>query len=110
MQGRLLCNTSALFSIRAWMDIEGYEGHALQGAPNLLAAGVPVVCEYNSDYLMRSGGMKLFRQALAGYRIFDLKQGAQANEIGWDALTTRYSMKGDFTDVLAIPAHIGSPI
>lgn len=42
-----------------WMDIEGYEGHALRGAPNLLAAGIPVVCEYNTGYLETPGWNEL---------------------------------------------------
>ena len=85
-----------------WMDIEGYEGHALRGAPNLLAAGIPVVCEYNTEYLEQSGGMAWFRQALAGRRIFDLKHGAQAAEITLENLAVAYPTGSGFTDILAI--------
>ena len=85
-----------------WMDIEGYEGHALRGAPNLLAAGIPVVCEYNTGYLENSGGMNWFREALAGRRIFDLKQGVQPVEITLDKLTVMYPAGSAFTDILAI--------
>ena len=85
-----------------WMDIEGYEGHALRGAPNLLAAGIPVVCEYNTGYLENSGGMNWFREALAGRRIFDLKQGEKAVEITLGQLAVMYPADSGFTDVLAI--------
>lgn len=85
-----------------WMDIEGYEGHALRGAPNLLAAGIPVVCEYNAGYLENSGGMNWFREGLEGRRIFDLKQGEKAVEITLDQLATIYPAGSGFTDILAI--------
>lgn len=58
-----------------WMDIEGYEGHALAGAGRLLAAGTPVVAEVNADFLRRSGGLAWFRDALGRHRLFDLNRG-----------------------------------
>lgn len=85
-----------------WMDIEGYEGHALRGAPNLLTAGIPVVCEYNTGYLENSGGMNWFREALAERRIFDLKQGEKAVEITLDQLAEIYPAGSGFTDILVI--------
>lgn len=85
-----------------WMDIEGYEGHALCGAPNLLSVGIPVVCEYNAEYLERAGGMDRFQQALTGRRIFDLKHGVQAVEISLGELAVRYPVGHGFTDILAI--------
>ena len=92
-----------------WMDIEGYEGHALRGAPNLLAAGIPLVCEFNTGYLENSGGMNWFREALAGRRIFDLKHGTQAGEISMDELAGRYPVGHQFTDILAISTRTDSP-
>ena len=92
-----------------WMDIEGYEGHALKGAPNLLAAGMPIVCEYNPMFLMLSGGMDMFRQALTGCRIFDLKQTPNTEETTLDSLFSRYSEKLEFTDVLAVRKNTGDP-
>ncbi len=89
-----------------WMDIEGYEGHALRGAPNLLAAGIPVVCEYNTGYLENSGGMNWFREVLAGRRIFDLKRGVQAAEISLDELADTYPVGHEFTDILSISMHM----
>lgn len=92
-----------------WMDVEGYEGHALRGAPNLLATGMPVVCEYNTGYLERSGGMDWFRQALAGRRVFDLKHGMQATEISLDELAAHYPVGHEFTDILAVSSRVEQP-
>ncbi|MCY1274590.1 methyltransferase, FkbM family [compost metagenome] len=85
-----------------WMDIEGYEGHALQGALSLMAAGTPIVCEYNPAYLTQSGGIDFFREALAGRRLFDLKQGPHAAEITLNEGLSQYSGESNFTDILAI--------
>ena len=85
-----------------WMDIEGYEGHALKGATHLLARGMPVVCEYNPGFLVNSGGMKLFSHALEGRRIFDLKQSVDSKETTLDSLFSQYREKLAFTDILAI--------
>lgn len=89
-----------------WMDIEGYEGHALRGASNLLAAGIPVVCEYNTGYLENSGGMNWFREALTGRQIFDLKHGVKAEKIGLNELAIRYPTAREFTDILSISARV----
>lgn len=92
-----------------WMDIEGYEGHALRGASNLLAAGIPLVCEYNTGYLEKSGGMNWFREALEGRRIFDLEHGVKAREISLDELAIRYPTSREFTDILSISTRTDSP-
>ncbi len=86
-----------------WMDIEGYEGHALAGATDLLAAGIPVVCEYNFRYLTQSDGMNLLRQALTGRRLYDLKLGAPSKDVTLSELIMTYENSHDFTDILAIP-------
>lgn len=86
-----------------WMDIEGYEGHALQGAAGLLAAGVPVVCEYNPSHLTQSGGAIMLQRALEGRRIYDLRSGISAEERSWSQLADRYRSDLEFTDILAIP-------
>ncbi|CAN7460908.1 FkbM family methyltransferase [Pseudoxanthomonas sp. LjRoot143] len=91
-----------------WMDIEGYEGHALHGASNLLALGVPVVCEFNPRLLSKAGGMEWFRHALQGRRIYDLKQGAGARETSLDALAAQYAEHPLWTDLLAVPSRLGS--
>ncbi|HET8898955.1 MAG TPA: FkbM family methyltransferase [Rhodanobacteraceae bacterium] len=89
-----------------WMDIEGYEGHALHGAANLLASGLPVVCEFNPGFLCESGGLSWFQAALAGRRIFDLQDNTRT-ETTLDALASALDTHLAYTDILAIPAGQG---
>jgi len=84
-----------------WMDIEGYEGHALLGAECLLASGVPVVCEFNLDYLKRSAGYEYFRRSLSNRRLFDLGD-PNGVELTLDELAHKYPGGGEFTDVVAL--------
>lgn len=88
-----------------WMDIEGYEGHALMGGAGLLALGTPVVSEFNPAFLEQSGGLILFQEALKGRRLFDLEMPA-AGETTFDAIKRRLekkSNKDQWTDILALP-------
>lgn len=82
-----------------WMDIEGYEGHALKGASTLLERGVPVVSEFNPEYLTASGGLDLFFRSLEGRRIFDLGTPAGV-ETSLEALMLIH--RKTFTDILAL--------
>ncbi|WP_082827176.1 FkbM family methyltransferase [Rhodanobacter thiooxydans] len=84
-----------------WMDIEGYEGHALTGASGLLSTGMPVVCEFNTTYLKQAGGMTLFQKALQGRLIFDLKDKRKA-ATSLEELTLKYPGGDYFTDIIAI--------
>lgn len=92
-----------------WMDIEGYEGHALRGATELLASGIPVVCEFNPQFLKDSGSMTWFKDALKDRRIYDLKHGARAKETTIDALELEYDRHPLWTDILAIAEHTQKP-
>lgn len=47
-----------------WMDVQGHEGHVLDGARELLQIGPPVVAEYWPEALNRSGGLELFEESL----------------------------------------------
>ena len=84
-----------------WMDIEGYEGHALKGASRMLAAGIAVVCEFNPKFLEQSEGMTAFAQSLQGYRIFDLEN--PNTETSLPALSQLLSGGNHYTDILALP-------
>lgn len=86
-----------------WMDIEGYEGHALKGAACLLATGMPVVCEFNPDFLRQSGGMAALLQALHGYRIYDLEQPGEETSLA--TLSQKLAKGGQYTDILALPTR-----
>lgn len=85
-----------------WMDIEGYEGHALKGAVSLLATGIAVVCEFNPCFLSASGGMSILKAALDGHKIFNIGHEAHPSPTTLEVLETLYS--SNFTDILAIPA------
>lgn len=85
-----------------WMDIEGYEGHALAGGAKLLNAGIPFVSELNFQFLQASGGMDMFERAADGRRIFDLGSTGQS-ETSLEELKSYLSAPGAFTDILAIP-------
>ncbi|HEY1033349.1 MAG TPA: FkbM family methyltransferase [Pseudoxanthomonas sp.] len=85
-----------------WMDIEGYEGHALAGATELLATGIAVVCEFNPTFLNQSGGIEALLHALHGYRIFDL--GQQGMETSLASLSQSLAEDFRYTDILAFPS------
>ncbi|WP_447936428.1 FkbM family methyltransferase [Thermomonas fusca] len=83
-----------------WMDIEGYEGHALIGAKNLIDSRTPVVCELNTAYLEKSGGLHLLQEALRNRTIFDLRSPEKETSI--QQLTKQYRNPTDFTDIIAL--------
>ncbi|WP_330947451.1 FkbM family methyltransferase [Thermomonas sp. LB-4] len=84
-----------------WMDIEGYEGHALTGAGRLLSTGTPAVCEFNPTYLEHSGGLELLKKATLGYEIFDLKS-PNSTSTSLDKVNNKYRTINEFTDILLI--------
>lgn len=87
-----------------WMDIEGYEGHALEGAQSLLSSGIPLVAEFHPEFLAKSGGLLAFLHALENRRIFDL-QVPDRKETSIDAINQRLAGKPkrlQWTDILAI--------
>lgn len=84
-----------------WMDIEGYEGHALAGAERLLSTGTPAVCEFNPMLLEQSQGMASFVQSLHGHRIFDLEN--PDAETSLPALSQLLTGRNHYTDILALP-------
>lgn len=88
-----------------WMDIEGYEGHALCGAAYLLKSGMPLVSEFNPEFLTNSGGMKAFQQALSEHLIYDL-QYEDSLPTSLECITTKLNLREkhlQWTDILAIP-------
>lgn len=85
-----------------WMDIEGYEGHALEGARRLLAFDTPIVCEFNPVFLRNSQGMKKFILALEGHQIHDLA-GRNYESTSIESLCRKLAGRSIHTDILAIP-------
>ncbi len=60
-----------------FMDAQGFEGHILSGAKNLVDAGVPIVTEFWPYGLLRSDGLDMFYSImeLANYTaMYDLRQ------------------------------------
>ena len=87
------------------MDIEGYEGHALDGAKSLLLSGIPIVSEFHPEFLAQANGLEMFKEILTGRRIFDL-QAPNAPKTTFDEITEALSKKPknqQWTDVLAVP-------
>lgn len=56
--------------ILLWMDTQGYEGHVLSGATELLARRVPLVAEFWPYAMKRAQSFAKFRAAVAHYRGF----------------------------------------
>lgn len=87
-----------------WMDIEGFEGHALEGAKSMLSSRVPLVSEFHPEFLARAGGLKSFKQILQGRRLFDL----QSNDLSQTTFTEieqrliKKERNLQWTDILAI--------
>ncbi len=48
-----------------WIDAQGHEPWILDGASSLLAAGVPLICEYWPAGLTRAGGLERFEELVA---------------------------------------------
>lgn len=83
-----------------WMDIEGYEGHALAGASKLICGGMPFVSEFNIEFIKNMGGLEYFYKAVENKRIFELN--GDGREIKVDDLFSAEWGKGEYTDILAI--------
>ena len=88
-----------------WMDIQGYEGHALAGAERLLVARPPLVLEFWPYGMLRADSFPSLQRAIAHYRGFhDLKRpklpARPIKEL--EALFTELGPEGAFTDILVI--------
>ncbi|HEX7802015.1 MAG TPA: FkbM family methyltransferase [Pseudoxanthomonas sp.] len=81
-----------------WMDIEGYEGHALAGAPELVSAGVPLVAEYNPGFLRLHDGLEMLESILCKHEIFDIGMGGMPTSFK----TMRERYEDSATDFLAL--------
>lgn len=81
-----------------WMDVQGYEGFALEGAARLIESGTPMVVEFAPAHLDKAGGYSSFVKVLAGREIIDLDSESRIDSI--DAL--RVAMKSNHTDLLLL--------
>lgn len=87
-----------------WMDLQGYEGIALLGAPSLLARKVPVVVEFEPKMMARTGSFAALQRAVSDYTGFvDLgcRSGLRAiSEL--DAFRVGLEQAGRITDILLV--------
>ena len=87
-----------------WMDVQGYEGHVLQGAQALLQARTPIGIELDPHIIGRSGGFPLMKQALADYKgFYDLSRPETFNSIAeLSEVHDDLASRGAYTDLLFI--------
>lgn len=87
-----------------WVDTQGHEGHVLAGAPQLIGAGVPAVCEYWPYGLRRAGGLELFHATVAQSfsQVIDVRSGDAQPAARVAELADRYPGER-FSDLILIP-------
>ncbi|MEM1276240.1 MAG: FkbM family methyltransferase [Pseudomonadota bacterium] len=91
-----------------FMDTQGFEGHILDGASNLVAAGAPLVTEFWPYGLQRSGGLERFYSALetAPYQRFaDLRKSNALMDFSIDAvqaIAKELGNYGDYSELLFV--------
>jgi FkbM family methyltransferase len=95
-----------------WMDVQGHEAQVLQGAPALLAAGVPVVTEFWPYGLARAGedGRRfgdLLRARFAAFYDLGVPRPRRQPIADVAGLFERYPREpgSAFTDLLLVPAE-----
>jgi FkbM family methyltransferase len=94
-----------------WMDVQGYEAFALQGARRFMAAGVPLITEFSREDLDSTGCFDLFLSLVthAGYSVFfDLDatppEATPLCRATLEEISDRLTEQGTFTDLLFLPA------
>jgi FkbM family methyltransferase len=87
-----------------WVDTQGHEGHVLAGAAKLLAARVPVFCEYWPYGLRRAGGFDRFNAIVAASfsEVVDVRDGSSLPAARVAELADRYQDER-YSDLLLVP-------
>ena len=87
-----------------WMDVQGFEGHALTGATELLSRRNPLILEFSPQLIRESDSFAALVHSLANYESFcDLEQPNLSRPM--TALTDLYEELGEggrFTDILVL--------
>lgn len=94
-----------------WMDVQGYEAFALEGAREFRAAGVPLIAEFSPEEFDSTASFNLFVSLVtdAKYSVFfDLNatppKAIPLNRRALEDLLERLTKQGTFTDLLFLPA------
>lgn len=97
-----------------WMDVQGYEAFALQGAGRFMTAGVPLITEFSREELDSTGSFDTFLSIMdaSGYAVFhDLNdprcEAVPVSRAALQALSDRLIRQNTFTDLLFLPARAG---
>lgn len=95
-----------------WMDVQGYEAFALQGARAFMAAGVPLIAEFSREEFDSTDSFDLFVSLVteAGYSVFfDLNatppKATPLDRAALEDLSERLTQQGTFTDLLFLPVR-----
>lgn len=90
-----------------WMDIQGYEAYALQGASEFIKAGVPLITEFAPDELRSFNSPDLFIDTICSsrYKIMADLNAPNPNLVALSQenlrqLSDNLDKKGTFTDLL----------
>jgi FkbM family methyltransferase len=104
--GRLdtLCADLLDQDVLIWMDVQGYEGFALNGAKAFMAKRTPLVIEFFPEALEESGSFPLLTDAVSGYDGFwDLADPSIMYPMAeMDALRSRLAQRNGTTDLLIV--------
>lgn len=104
--GRLdkLCADLLGEDVLIWMDVQGYEGFALNGAEAFMKKRTPLVIEFWPEALEASGSFPQLVEAISGYQGFwdlaDTKVMHPISEL--DALRSRVAERNGTTDLLIV--------
>lgn len=112
----VLADDLDLSRVILWMDVQGYEAFALQGAMRFMAAGVPPITEFSRAELESTGSFDTFLSIMetSGYAVFyDLNEliagPTSVNRATLQGLSDRLTQRGTFTDLLFLPANAAEP-
>jgi FkbM family methyltransferase len=89
-----------------WMDIEGYEVHALMGARALIERAVPVVMELNPPVLKAAGRADQLLPTLAGHYTHVIGMRALNKHVGRDAFEPVEAINGLLEDAEQKPMDV----
>jgi FkbM family methyltransferase len=87
-----------------WIDVQGYEGHVLTGAKNILKNKTPLVIEFWPYGLNRTSGLPLLISSLSQYKgFYDLASPGEFHDINeLNLYYNKIGLDGKFVDLLVL--------